>query len=180
MDTAEPILIVMASSSFFIQSSEDALRHVNLLAKGLKKVAIPGLVGGAGCGVMAVALGHVLVTPSPSSNALPGFHELSGITFVASFMAIALLLFSSLYFIAGWGLSHQKAWARYTAAATFIAKVVLCVWLGRGSVVAMIVFLLIAGLDLYGLWVLLSAVTGQLFSSPQARQANVKPANLVT
>ena len=36
----------MASSSFFIKNSEDALRHVNELAKGLKKVALAGLAPG--------------------------------------------------------------------------------------------------------------------------------------
>ncbi len=169
----------MATGSFFIQNSEEALCHVNLLAKGLKKVALMGLVGGLGCGVMAVLLSHFLMTPT-QSNAVPGFHELSGITFVASFMSIALLVFSGLYFLAGWGLSQQKGWARYTAAATFVAKVLLCVWLGRGSVVAMLVFLCIAAWDFYGLWVLLSKETGQLFSSRETSQVSVKPANLVT
>ena len=167
--------------SFLIQRREDALRHVNLLAKGLKKVALAGVVGGTGCGVMAVLLGHFLVTPaSPQANAVPGFHELSGITFVATFMAIALLLFSALYFISGWGLARQMGWARYTAAGTFVGKVLLCVWLGRGSVGAMIVFLLVAAWDFYGLWVLLSKETGQLFSSLDPSQPSVKPANLVT
>ena len=167
--------------SLLIHRREDALRHVNLLAKGLKKVALAGVVGGAGCGVMAVFLGHFLMTPAGSqSNPVPGFLELSGITFVATFMAIALLLFSGLYFISGWGLAKQMGWARYTAAATFMAKVLLCVWLGRASFAAMIVFLLIASLDFYGLWVLLSRETGQLFSSLDPSQPSVKPANLVT
>jgi hypothetical protein len=179
MDAPKPIIKVMATGSFFIQNSEDALRHVNLLAKGLKKVALAGLVGGIGCGVMAVLLGHFLMAPT-QSNPVPGFHELSGITFVASFMSLALLVFSGLYYLAGWGLSQQKAWARYTAAATFVAKVLLCVWLGRGAVGAMIVFLLIAAWDFYGLWVLLSKETGQLFSSRETSQVSVKPANLVT
>ena len=170
----------MAGGSIFIQTHEAALRHVNLLAKGLKKVGITGLVGGLACSGMAVLLGHFLLTPSPRSNAIPGAQEMSGITFVAWFMAVALLVFSSLYLVAGWGLSHQKRWGRYTAAATFISKVLVCVWLGRGSVAAMIVFLLVAGWDLYGLWVLLSKETGQLFSSPEASQVSVKPANLVT
>ena len=59
-------------------------------------------------------------------------------------------------------------------------KVLLCVWLGRGAVVAMIVFLLVAAWDFYGLWVLLSKETGQLFSSRETSQVGVKPANLVT
>jgi hypothetical protein len=170
----------MDSGSFFIQRREDALRHVNLLTKGLKKVAIAGLVGGASCGVMAGLLGRFLMPPAPQSNPMPGFREMSGITFVAWFMALALIVFSSLYLIAGWGLSHQKSWARYTAAGTFASKVLLCVWLGRGSLGAMIVFLLVSGWDVYGLWVLLSKETGELFSSSQVSQASVKPANLVT
>ena len=170
----------MASGSFFIQTQEAALRHVGLLAKGLKKVGMTGLVGGLACGGMAVLLGHFLITPSPRSNAIPGAQEMSGITFVAWFMAVALLVFSSLYLVAGWGLSHQKRWGRYTAAATFISKVLLCLWLGRGSIAAMIVFLLITVWDLYGLWVLLSKETGQLFGSPESSQVSVKPANLVT
>ncbi len=170
----------MASRSFFIQRPEDAERHVTLLAKGLKSVAIVALVGGAGCGVMALLLGHFLVAPSPQPNAVPGAQELSGITFVAWFMATAMLLFSCLYFVAGWGLSRRKAWARYAAAATFVAKILLCVWLGRGSVGAMMVFLVIASWDFYGLWVLLSKETEQFLSSPKTTQASIKPANLVT
>jgi hypothetical protein len=175
----------MASGSFFIQHSlfiqcrEDALRHLNLLAKGLKKVAQAGLVGGVASSFMALFLGHVL-DPHGQSNAVPGATEMSGITFVSWFIAIALLVFSSLYLVAGWGLSQQKSWARYTAAAVFIGKILLCVWLGRGSVPAMIVFLLIAALDIYGLWVLLSKETGHLFSSSEISQPNIKPANLVT
>ncbi len=95
-------------------------------------------------------------------------------------MAAVFFLFASLYFVAGWGLSHRKAWARYTAAATFIAKALLCVWLGRGSFGAMLVFLCIASWDFYGLWVLLSKETEQFLSSPKTTQASIKPANLVT
>ncbi len=171
---------MMASRSFFIQSPEDAQRHVALLAKGLKSVAKVALVGGAGCGLMAILLSHFLLAPSPQSNAVPGVPELSGIAFVAWFMATAMLIFSGLYFVAGWGLSHRKPWARYTAAATFVAKVLLCVWLGRGSAGAMIVFLVIASWDFYGLWVLLSKETEQFLSSPKTTQASIKPANLVT
>lgn len=159
----------MASGSFLIQRSlfvrtqEDALRHLDQLAKGLKKVGIVGLIGGASCGVMAVLLGRVLVTQQQPTT-VPGLHEMSGVTFVAAFMATALLVFSSLYLLAAWGLPQRKSWARYTAAATFLAKLLLCVWLGRGSFAAMLVFLMVAGWDLYGLWVLLSKETGQLFT----------------
>jgi hypothetical protein len=174
-------LRLMASRSFFIQCPEDALRHVNLLAIGLKKLAIAGLVGGTGCSILALLLGHILVTPSPQSNAIPGFREMSGVTFVAMFMALAFLVFSSLYLVVGRGLSQQKAWARYTGAATFVAKVLLCVWLGRATISAMTVFLFIASWDLYGLWVLLSKETAHLFRSNQrTSQASIKPANLVT
>lgn len=161
----------MAIRSFFIQTPEDALRHVDLLAKGLKKSAIVGLVGGAGCSGLALLVSHLLVPTGSQSNAVPGFREMSGIAFVAWFMAIALLVLSGLYLVAGWGLSHQKGWARYTAAGTFVLKVLLCVWLGRATIPAMIVFLFIASWDIYGLWVLLSRETGQLYASPKASPA---------
>jgi hypothetical protein len=171
---------MMASRSFFIQSPEDAQRHFALLLKGLKSVALVALIGAAGCGVMAILLGHFVAAPSTQSNAIPGTQELSGIVFFAWFIAAAMLLFSGLYFVAGWGLGHRKPWARYTAAAAFLAKLLLCVWLGRVSVGAMIVFLSVAGLDFYGLWVLLSKETEQLLSSSKPTQASIKPANLVT
>jgi|ERR1700733_10825646 hypothetical protein len=171
---------MMASRSFFIQSPEDAQHHFALLLKGLRSVAIVALVGGAGCGVMAILLGHFLAVPSPQSNAVAGAQLLSGIAVIAWFMAAAMLVFSGLYFVAGWGLSHRKPWARYTAAAAFLAKLLLCAWLGRVSLGAMIVFLCIAGLDFYGLWVLLSKETEQFLSSPKTTQASIKPANLVT
>lgn len=161
----------MPSRSFFIQRPEDAQRHVDLLAKGLKKVAIAGWVGGAGCTALAALVSHFLVTRSTQPNSVPGFQEISGITFVTWFMALALLVFSTLYFMAGWGLVHHTKWARYTAAGVFIAKVLLCVWLGRGGFAAMFVFLLIASWDLYGLWVLLSDETGKLFSPRQPAPA---------
>jgi hypothetical protein len=164
----------------FVQNREDARRHLDLLVKGLRKVAWAGLAGGAGCGALAILVAHFLVTPGPQSSAIPGARELSGISFVAWFMTIALLAFSTLYLIAGWGLSHQKSWGRYMAAAVFLAKVLLCLWLGRGSIGAMIVFLVVAAWDLYGLWVLLSKETGELFTSPAPSQATTKPANLVT
>jgi hypothetical protein len=171
---------MMAIGSFFIQRPEDALRHLKLLTTGLKKVAWAGLIGGFGCTAMAVFLGRVLVVGSPNANATPGSLEMSGIAFVAWFIAIALIVFSGLYLIAGWGLSHQKRWARYAAGAVFLSKVLLCVWLGRATLASMAIFLLVAGWDLYGLWVLLSKETGQLFSSSEASQVSVKPANLVT
>lgn len=158
----------MASSSFFIQRSEDARRHVNQLVKGLKQVAVGSLLGGIGCGVMAVLLGRFLG---------PEVQDSFGVAFVVWFLAAAFLLFACLYFVTARGLSRQKTWARPTGIATFLGKVLLCVWLGRRSAGAMIVFLLIASWDIYGLWVLLSTETGQLFRSSQA---SVKPANLVT
>jgi hypothetical protein len=170
----------MSGASFFIHTTDDALRHVALLAKGLKKVGTAGLVGGVGCGVMALLLGRVLLNSGTQSSAVPGIHEMSGITFIATFMASALIVFSILYLVASWGLLHQQSWSRYMAAGTFAAKLLLCVWLGRGSVVAMILFLMVAGWDVYGLWVLLSKETGQLFTSAQSTQVSAKPANLVT
>ena len=150
-----------------IQTHEDALRHIDLLTKGLKKLAWAGLAGGTGCGVLALLVGHFLAPHNAQSAAIPGTRELTGVLLVAWFMATALLGFSILYLIAAWGLSHQKSWARYAAAGVFLAKVLLCVWLGRGSIAAMMVFLLFASWDLYGLWVLLSKQTGHLFTSSQ-------------
>lgn len=166
--------------SRLVQSPEAALRHVDMLTKGLKKVAWAGMAGGLGCAVLALLVGQFLAPHTAPSSAIPGTQELSGVLLVDWFMAIALLVFSVLYLFAGWGLSHQKPWARYTAAAVFLSKVLLCVWLGRGSIGAMIVFLLVASWDLYGLWVLLSKHTGQLFTASQASPASGKPANLVT
>ncbi len=166
---------VMASGSFFVQTPEAALRHVKLLANGLKKVAYAGFAGGSGCGVIALLVGHYVVT-GPQSSTLPGFRELSGIAFVAWFMTLALLVFAALYFLAGWGLSQQKPWARYAAAAVFLSKILLCVWLGRGSFLAMIIFLVVASWDIYGLWVLLAKETGQLLGSQKLSQAFDSPA----
>jgi hypothetical protein len=155
----------MTSGSLFIQRPESALRHVNLLAKGLRKVAIAGWVGGVGCTLLAIFVTHNFGIRNPQGSTLPGYREVDGITAVTWFMAAALLFFSTLYFIGGWGLARQKAWARYFAAATFLLKFLLCVWIGRASVPSMIIFLLIAAWDIYGLWVLLSKETGLLFSS---------------
>ncbi len=166
----------MARGSFFVQTPEAALRHVKVLANGLKKVAYAGFAGGAGCGVIALLVGHYVVTPGPRSSTLPGFRELSGIAFVAWFMTLALLIFAALYFLAGWGLSQQKPWARYAAAAVFLSKILLCVWLGRGSFAAMLIFLVVASWDIYGLWVLLAKETGQLLGSQKISQAFDSPA----
>ncbi len=175
----------MATRSFFIQSPEDARRHMNLLASGLKKVALAGAVGGAGCTALAVFLTNVLIIRGTQANPAPGSQETSTITVVAWSLAIAMLLFSGLYYLSGWAIEKQKPWSRYAASGTFLLKILLCVWIGRGSVAAMIVFLLIATGDFYGLWVLLSKVTGSLFSSSpisssDTTQAPAKPANLVT
>jgi hypothetical protein len=168
----------MARGSIFIQRHEDAVRHVALLAKGLKKVAMVGAVGGLGCTALAMFLTHVLIPPNAHGNAIPGAHEMSGITFVTWFMALALLFFSSLYYVAGWGLANQKGWGRYVGAAAFLLKAMLCIWLGRSSVQTMVVFLFVATWDFYGLWVLLSKETAHLFTSPEVRTATVKPADL--
>jgi len=170
----------MAGRTFFLQHPDDARRHVDLLARGLKKIAYLGWTAGAGCAALAYLVGHFMVTRSTEPNSLPGFQEISGITFVTLFMAIALLAYSTLYFVSGRGLAQQKPWARYLASGTFLTKVLLCVWLGRGSIRAMVVFLVIAVWDFYGLWVLLSSAAGQLFAAPESAQAGVKPANLAT
>ena len=153
-----------------VQSPEDALRHVDLLTKGLKKLAWAGMAGGAGCAVLAFLVGQFLAPHATLASPVPGTQELTGVLLVAWFMAAALLGFSALYLIAGWGLSHQKPWARYTAAAVFLAKVLLCLWLGRSSIGAMVALLFIASWDLYGLWVLVSRGTGQLFASSRTSQ----------
>jgi hypothetical protein len=170
----------MVPGSFFIQRPEDALRHVQQLAKGLKKIATAGWIGGASCTLLAALVSHFLVTGGTNPNPLPGSREISGITLVTWFMAVALLVFSSLYYVSGWGLERQKSWARIFAVGTFLAKVLLCVWLGRGSFSAMFVVLVIAIWDFYGLWVLLSKETAQLFASSNTARASVKPANLTT
>lgn len=163
----------MPSRSFFIQRPEDALRHIKMLAQGLKKSAIAGWVGGFGCIVMAALLGHF--TANPHATATSGSSEISEVTLAAWFMAIALTVFSTLYFVAGWGLSRQKRWSRHLAAGTFLLKVLLCLWLGRGSAIAMFVFLGIATWDFYGLWVLLSNETGKLFGRGQPAPASSYP-----
>ena len=166
----------MATSSFFIQSPENARRHINLLATGLKKVAIAGCVGGVACTALAVLLIHFLVIRGTPANPVPGFKEMSGIVLVAWVMAVGMLLFSSLYYVCGWALSKQKPWARYAAAGTFLLKILLCVWLGRNSIAAMVLVLMIAGWDFYGLWVLLSKETAQLL---HLAPTDARPANLV-
>ena len=163
----------MTSGSFFIQRHEDALRHLKTLAQGLKKSAIAGWAGGLGCCIMALLLAHF--TMNPHVTASSGSHEVSEISLVAWSMAIVLIVFSSLYFVAGWGLSRQKRWSRHLAAGTFLLKVLLCLWLGRSSAITMIVFLGIATWDFYGLWVLLSNETGKLFSAPQPSPALAYP-----
>lgn len=167
----------MASRSFFIQRSEDAVRHVATLTKGLRKMAIAGWVGGFASTLLAMLVTHFVAPPAVAPNATPGVHEISGILFVAWFMALAMLLFSTLYFVAGWGLAQKKSWGRYAAAGSFLLKILLCVWLGRGSFSAMFVFLLIAGWDFYGLWVLLSKETALLFEPSPQLAASVTRAN---
>ena len=170
----------MVARSIFIQTQEDAARHVNTLASGLRRFAISGWISGAACTAMALFISHYLADVVTPAGATPGSRPTSGIAFLAWVMAIALLGFSTLYFIAGWGLAQKKPWARYAAAATFLLKTLLCIWAGLNSSAAMIIFLLLAGWDLYGLWVLMSKETGQLLSAPHATQPSVEPANLAT
>jgi hypothetical protein len=170
----------MASRTFFLQHTDEARRHVDLLARGLKKVAYLGWTAGVGCAALALLVSHFMVTRPTEPTSVPGFQEISGILLVTWFMALALLVYSTLYFISGRGLARQQPWARYLGAGTFLTKVLLCVWLGRGSIRAMLVFLVIAVWDFYGLWVLLSSAAGQLFAAPESSQPGVKPAKLVT
>jgi len=162
----------MVSGSFFIQRREDAVRHLQILSQGLKKVAQAGLVSGAGCVVLALLVGRSLGAYNVHAEDNPGGLAVSGMSLVIWLMAIALIGFSALYLIAGWGLSRRTKWARYTASIVFILKVLLCLWLGRTSLGVMFIFLLISTFDLYGLWVLLSKETEQLFTSPETTQAS--------
>jgi hypothetical protein len=155
----------MDSPEFFIYRPEAARRHLDLLVKALRQVAIVGWVGGAVYTILALLVSRFLGFSSFHPDNAPGSMALSGITMTTWSIAIALLLFSTLYHIAGRGLAEQQSWARYLAAITFLVKVLLCVWLGHHSVIGMIIFLGIAGLDFYGLWVLMSAETARLFVS---------------
>jgi hypothetical protein len=167
----------MSARSIFIQSPEDAARHVNTLAAGLRRFAITGWISGAACVAMALFVSRYITgfinRPSVSAASQPT----SSIAFLAWAMAIALLGFSTLYFIAGWGLTQKKPWSRYAAAGVFLLKTLLCIWVGLSSAAAMIAFLLLAGWDLYGLWVLLSKEAGHLLNPTHASPASVKPVN---
>lgn len=164
----------MARETFSIQNPADALRHLQILTQGLKRIAIPGMISGVGCAVIAVLLGRFLGSNRPGSS--DGF----GLTPIAWFLAAALIVISSLYLVIAWGLAHHVKWARHAAAIVFILKIALCFWFGLASLSALVILLLFSSVDIYGLWVLLSKETGQLFSSPHASQASPKPANLVT
>ncbi len=167
----------MDASSIFIHRSEDATRHLNTLAAGLRRFALTGWISGSACTALALFVNHYLTGFITGPGVLPGSRQTSGIAFLAWAMAVALLAFSTLYFIAGWGLTQKKPWSRYFAAGVFLLKVLLCIWVGLSSPAAMIVFLLIAGWDLYGLWVLLAKETGQLLSIQHSAPASVKPVN---
>lgn len=174
----------MASRSFFIQTPEDARRHLDLLAKGLKKLGLAGWAGGGGCALLALMVTRYFGLHSAQADPASGLQPMSGISLITWILAIAMLLFSTLYYVAGWALEKQKGWARYIAAGTFLIKTLLCVWIGRASVASIIVFLMIAAWDIYGLWVLLSKETGLLFTSPakvsDTTPASVNPANSVS
>ena len=172
----------MTTRSFFVQRPEDALRHLKILADGLNKLALAGWISGGCSALLALLMGRFL-NPHPQPGAT-GTQEMSGIVLFAWFIAAILLVFSTLYFVAGKGLEQRKNWARNTAAAAFLAKVLLCMWLGRGSLGAMLVLLTIATWDLYGLWVLAAKETGLLFTTTAAEidsaanpeQTSAKPA----
>lgn len=166
----------MDARSLFIQRPEDAARHVNALATGLRKFAISGWISGAACTAMALFISHYF-TGLITRPGAAGSREANPMAFLAWAVAIALLGFSTLYFVAGWGLAQKKPWSRYAAAGTFLLKTLLCIWVGLSSPAAMVIFLLLAGWDLYGLWVLMSKEAGQLLASPSAAPASVKPVN---
>jgi len=160
----------MAGGSFFIQRPEAAVRHLEILTQGLKKVALAGFVSGGGCVVLALLVGRSLGAYNVHASDNPGGMAISGMSLVIWFMALALIVFSSLYLIVSWGLARRTTWSRHAASIVFVLKVLLCVWLGRTSPGVMFIFLLISTFDLYGLWVLLSKETGQLFASPESTQ----------
>lgn len=168
---------MMVARSFFIQRPEDAARHINTLATGLRKFAISGWISGAACTALALFVSRYFTGFMVRAGAASGSHQMSGIAVIAWAMAIALLGFSTLYFIAGWGLAQRKPWSRYTAAGTFLLKTLLCIWVGLSSPAAMIIFLLLAAWDLYGLWVLMSKETGQLLTPSRATPTSVEPVN---
>jgi hypothetical protein len=165
----------MDSGSFFIQTPGDARRHVEQLINGLKKVAFVSLVGGLCCSALAMFFSRFLAPAGPQPSADSGLNQNSGVTFAAWCIAIALLVMAALYLVAAWGLGRRKPWARYTAAGTFLVKVLLCLWLGRASFGAMIMFLFLASWDFYGLWVLLAKETGHLFVSLQFPHPDIVP-----
>jgi hypothetical protein len=158
----------MDSHNFFIHTPENALRHVDMLANGLAKVAILGWCGAAACSALAIFFHRLLAPSSLQTNAAPGWQQTSDVSLNAWFLAIGLFLFSSLYFVTARGLRQKKPWARYMGAAAFLLKILLCLWLGRSSVVAIVFFLSVASWDFYGLWVLLAKETGQLFTPPNS------------
>lgn len=166
---------LMASRSFFIQTPDDARRHLDVVAKGLKKLGLAGWIGGGGCALLALLVTHYFGIHPAQADPASGPQAISGITLVTWFLAIAMLLFSTLYYVGGWALEKQKGWARYTAAATFLFKILLCVWIGRSSLASIIIFLMIASWDFYGLWVLLSKETGLLFQPAPSRAPGSYP-----
>jgi hypothetical protein len=179
----------MAASTFFLQRPrlhpDDARRHLGLLVRGLKNIAYVGWSSAAGCTFLALLIGRFLFTRPTQPGTVSDFQGLSAIVFVAWFMAIAMLVFSTLYFVSGFGLARQKTWAHYMASVTFMTKILLCLALGRISIRAMLVFLVISSWDFYGLWVSLSAPVAQLFSRqvegiPESTQAEAKPVNLIS
>jgi hypothetical protein len=167
--------VPMDSSAFFIQRPQTARRHLDLLVKALRQIAIVGWIGGGAYTLLALFVSRFLGLNSFHPDGKPGSMELSGMTFITWFIAIGLLLFSTLYYVAGRGLSQQKAWARYLAAITFLIKALICVWLGRHSILGMVIFLGIAALDFYGLWVLLSNETARLFTSGSQSAPSFSP-----
>lgn len=174
----------MASRPFFIQTQDDARRHVDQLAKGLKKLGLAGFIGGGACTLLALVVTHYFGLRPAESDTAPGTQAMSGIALLTWLLAVAMLFFSTLYYVAGWALEKHKSWARYTVAGTFLIKILLCILIGRGSFASIIIFLLIAAWDVYGLWVLLSKETGVLFASPakspDTTPASVNPANSVS
>ena len=159
----------------FVQSPEDARRHLEQLIAGLKKAGIGGLALSAVCTALAMFLTR-LVSPTAATSGLNG---VGSVALVAWWMAGALAFFSVMYIVSSYGLANRKGWARYFAAGAFALKIVLCLWLGRASLAASLLLLSMVILDVYGLWILLGKETGALFA-PASAPATNQPAEQQT
>lgn len=157
----------MDSDSFFIQRPADARLHLGRLTAGLKRLAVVGLVVAGCCGLIAILLGWQFLdlTYRPHPNDGLGILGIFGLAFLAGAATVVLVGFSALYLVLSWSLARRWKWSRYAGRVIFSLKILLSVFLGLSSPQTMIAFLVVASWDLYGLWVMLSKGTEQLFTS---------------